>query len=233
MDFLEKAKAQIEYMRRINIQVKNNITAMPEGSLVHKFAKGHTYYYASNNGKLISLQDDPRLRQLLMEKRWLKSQIQNIEKDIPVLERLLRDYAPLFPIPMEWELLEGEQNQYKKEERRHYYKGVYFRSKSEVLVAMVLDSHGLEYKYEVALHINGRTIYPDFVIKRKRDGKIFIWEHFGLIFSEEYRQKMYRKIAELHEAGFNPWDNLLMSFDSEEGSIDIDFIERMIKLYLL
>ena len=44
---------------------------------------------------------------------------------------------------------------------------------------------------------------------------------------------MYRKIAELHEAGFNPWDNLLMSFDSEEGSIDIDFIERMIKLYLL
>lgn len=233
MNFLEKAKAQLEYMRRINTQVKNNITAMPEGSLVHKFAKGHTYYYASNNGKLISLQDDPRLRQLLMEKRWLKSQIQNIEKDIPVLEHLLRDYAPLFSNPMEWELLEGEQNQYKKEERRHYYKGVYFRSKSEVLVAMVLDSHGLEYKYEVALHINGRTIYPDFVIRRKRDGKIFIWEHFGLIFSEEYRQKMYRRLEELHEAGFNIWDNLLMSFDSVEGSIDVDFIERMIKLYLL
>ena len=45
MNFLEKAKAQLEYMRRINTQVKNNITAMPEGSLVHKFAKGHTYYY--------------------------------------------------------------------------------------------------------------------------------------------------------------------------------------------
>ena len=128
---------------------------------------------------------------------------------------------------------EGEQNTYKKEERRHYYKGVYFRSKSEVLVAMVLDSNGLEYKYEVALHINGRTIYPDFVIRRKRDGKIFIWEHFGMIFSEEYRQRMYRKMVDFHEAGFNPWDNMLMSFDSEEGSIDVDFIERMIKLYLL
>ncbi len=233
MNFLEKAKTQLEYMRRINAQVKSDISVMPEGSLVHKFAKGHTYYYASNNGKLISLQDDPRLRQLLMEKRWLKSQIHNIEKDIPVLERLMRDYAPLFPNPMEWELLEEEQNTYKKEERRHYYKGVYFRSKSEVLVAMVLDSNGLEYKYEVALHINGRTIYPDFVIRRKRDGKIFIWEHFGLIFSEEYRQKMYRKLEDLHEAGFNIWDNLLMSFDSVEGSIDVDFIERMIKMYLL
>ena len=233
MNFLEKAKTQLEYMRRINAQVKSDISVMPEGSLVHKFAKGHTYYYASNNGKLISLQDDPRLRQLLMEKRWLKSQIHNVEKDIPVLERLMRDYAPLFPNPMEWELLEEEQNTYKKEERRHYYKGVYFRSKSEVLVAMVLDSNGLEYKYEVALHINGRTIYPDFVIRRKRDGKIFIWEHFGLIFSEEYRQKMYRKLEDLHEAGFNIWDNLLMSFDSVEGSIDVDFIERMIKMYLL
>ncbi len=233
MNFLEKAKTQLEYMRRINAQVKSDISVMPEGSLVHKFAKGHTYYYASNNGKLISLQDDPRLRQLLMEKRWLKSQIHNIEKDIPVLERLMRDYAPLFPNPMEWELLEEEQNTYKKEERRHYYKGVYFRSKSEVLVAMVLDSNGLEYKYEVALHINGRTIYPDFVIRRKRDGKIFIWEHFGMIFSEEYRQRMYRKMVDFHEAGFNPWDNMLMSFDSEEGSIDVDFIERMIKLYLL
>ena len=58
MNFLEKAKAQLEYMRRINTQVKNNITAMPEGSLVHKFAKGHTYYYASNNGKLIRWKKD-------------------------------------------------------------------------------------------------------------------------------------------------------------------------------
>ena len=98
---------------------------------------------------------------------------------------------------------------------------------------MVLESHDLEFKYEVALHVNGRIIYPDFVIRRKRDGKIFIWEHFGMIFSEEYRQKMYRRLEELHEAGFNPWDNLLMSFDSIEGSIDVDFVEKMVKLYLL
>lgn len=233
MNFLEKTNTQLEYLKRIRTQMKEEMAVMPEGNLAQKNVREHTYYYVRNNGKMQSLKDDPKLQKLLMEKRWLKSQLQNIEKDIPVLERLLRDYAPLFPNPMEWELLEGEQNQYKKEERRHYYKGVYFRSKSEVLVAMVLDSHGLEFKYEVALHINGRTIYPDFVIRRKRDGKIFIWEHFGLIFSEEYRQKMYLKIAELHEAGFNPWDNLLMSFDSEDGSIDIAFIERMVNLYLM
>ena len=44
---------------------------------------------------------------------------------------------------------------------------------------------------------------------------------------------MYRRLEELHEAGFNLWDNLLISFDSEDGSIDSDFVERMVKLYLL
>ena len=101
------------------------------------------------------------------------------------------------------------------------------------MVAMVLDSHGLEFKYEVALRINGLTIYLDSVIKRKRDGKIFIWEHFGLIYLDKYRRNMYERLEELHQAGFNPWDNLLMSFDSEDGSIDVDFVERMVKLYLL
>ena len=44
---------------------------------------------------------------------------------------------------------------------------------------------------------------------------------------------MYERLEELHQAGFNPWDNLLMSFDSEDGSIDMDFIERMVNLYLM
>ena len=233
MNFLEKAKAQLDYIRRLYSQAKSDISVMPEGSLIQKKAKGHTYFYAHRNGKLLSLQDDPKLRQLFVEKQWLKTELRNIEKDIPVLERLLRDYTPLFPNPLQWELLEAEQNAYRKEERRHYYKGVYFRSKSEVVIAMVLDSHGFEFKYEVALHINGRTIYPDFVIRRKRDGKIFIWEHFGLISNDEYRQKMYRRLEELHEAGFNLWDNLIISFDSVEGSIDVDFAEKIINLYLM
>ena len=233
MNFLEKAKAQLDYIRRLYSQAKSDISVMPEGSLIQKKAKGHTYFYAHRNGKLLSLQDDPKLRQLFVEKQWLKTELCNIEKDIPVLERLLRDYTPLFPNPLQWELLEAEQNAYRKEERRHYYKGVYFRSKSEVVVAMVLESHGLEFKYETELRVKGRNIYPDFVIRRKSDGKIFIWEHFGIIFSDEYRQKMYRRLEELHEAGFNIWDNLLMSFDSEDGSIDVDFVERMVKLYLL
>lgn len=81
--------------------------------------------------------------------------------------------------------------------------------------------------------MGGRAVYPDFVIRRKRDGKIILWEHFGLIHNEEYRQGMFRKLIGYHEAGYNIWDNLIVSFESENGSINVDSIEKMISLYLL
>lgn len=233
MLFIEKTKGQLAYLNRLKVNLEKRLEAMPEGDLRRKKTRNKIYYYVKDSVRESSLHDLPELRDIYIEKEWIEGQLKVIKRDIPVMEKFLRDYAPLLPNPIQWEMLEAEQNSFKKEERRHYYKGVYFRSKSEVLVAMVLDSHGLEFKYEAALHINGRTIYPDFVIRGKRDGKIFIWEHFGLIYLDKYRRNMYERLEELHQAGFNPWDNLLMSFDSEDGSIDIDFIEKMVNLYLM
>ena len=233
MDFKKSVEGHLTYLRKLKDYTEERLEKMPEGSLRRKKTREKMYYYLKSGHQEFSLLKYPGRRDIYIEKEWLQGRLKAIDKDIPVLERLLSDYAAICPNPGEWEFFKGEQNEYKKEERRHLYKGVYYRAKSEVVIAMVLESHDLEFKYEVALHVNGRIIYPDFVIRRKRDGKIFIWEHFGMIFSEEYRQKMYRRLEELHEAGFNPWDNLLMSFDSIEGSIDVDFVEKMVKLYLL
>ena len=157
----------------------------------------------------------------------------SVEKDIPLLEKTAREYLPIYPDSDRWEEIKSEQNKYKWEERKHLYKGVYYRSKSEALIAMLLESYGIEFKYEAEIKVNGRILYPDFVIRRKRDGKIILWEHFGMIHDEEYQQGMFRKLIAYHEAGYNIWDNLIVSFDSENGSIDIDSIEKMITLYLL
>ena len=233
MLFIEKTKGQLAYLYRLKVNLEKRLRLMPEGNLRRKKTRNKIYYYVKDGIRQSSLYNLPELRDIYIEKQWIEGQLKVIKRDIPVMEKFLKDYAPLFPNPLQWQMLEAEQNPFKKEERKHYYKGVFFRSKSEVLVAMVLDSHGLEFKYETALRVSGRTIYPDFVIRRKRDGKLFIWEHFGLIYLDKYRRNMYERLEELHQAGFNPWDNLLMSFDSEDGSIDMDFIERMVNLYLM
>ena len=140
---------------------------------------------------------------------------------------------PIYKTMTELSENQMEKNKYKEEERKHLYKGIYYRSKSEAVIAMLLESYGIEFKYEVRIEVGGRAVYPDFVIRRKRDGKIILWEHFGMIHDEEYQQGMFRKLIAYHEAGYNIWDNLIVSFDSENGSIDIDSIEKMITLYLL
>ena len=65
------------------------------------------------------------------------------------------------------------------------------------------------------------------------DKKIFLWEHFGKIDDEEYVRKIFFKLQDYHNAGINLWDNLIITFDQADGSLNADYIDRIIKLYLL
>lgn len=233
MIFKEAIDAQLRFHIRIREEIREALDNMPEGNVLRRRAGGRIYYYISCNGKRISLNHDPEMREIYLFKERLEQKLRTVENDIPLLEKTAREYLPIYPDSDKWEEIKSEQNKYKWEERKHLYKGVYYRSKSEAVIAMLLESHGIEFKYEVRIEVGGRAVYPDFVIRRKRDGKIILWEHFGMIHDEEYQQGMFRKLIAYHEAGYNIWDNLIVSFDSENGSIDIDSIEKMITLYLL
>ena len=233
MIFKEAIEAQLGLHIRIREQIRKALENMPEGNLLRRRSGGRIYYYISYNGKRISLNHDPELRDMYLLKEELVRKLRAVEKDIPLLEKTAKEYLPVYPDGEQWAAMNPGQNKYMREELKHLYKGVYYRSKSEAVIAMLLESHGIEFKYEVRIEVGGRAVYPDFVIRRKRDGKIILWEHFGLTHNEEYRQGMFRKLIDYHEAGYNIWDNLIVSFESENGSINVDSIEKMISLYLL
>lgn len=229
----ETLEAQLRFYERMREQIRKALDSMPEGRLLRKKAGGRTYYYVSHKGKRVSLNKLPELLDTYMKKERLENKLRIVERDIPLLGKTVRNYLPVYPDGQQWAEMEPEQNKYMWEERKHLYRGVYYRSKSEAVIAMLLESYGLEFKYEVAIEVNGRTFYPDFVIRRKRDGKIILWEHFGLINDEDYRQGMFKKLAAYHDAGYDIWNNLIISFDNKNGSLDIDSIEKIITLYLL
>lgn len=77
-----------------------------------------------------------------------------------------------------------------------------FLSKSEVLIAMDLHSYDIEFKYESKMYVDGRYIYPDFLIKQPEDGKIFIWEHFEKMYKDVYRHKNINRLEAFHRAGY-------------------------------
>lgn len=77
--------------------------------------------------------------------------------------------------------------------------GTMLRSKSELLIYQRLLDKRLDPIYEKPLQINGVEKLPDFTIENEESGKIYYWEHCGMLYDDEYKKrweakkKWYRK----------------------------------------
>ena len=233
MWFRDSLMAQLEYLQREKERIQNQIKVLPKGKLVKKSAKGKNYYYLQKGTRLVSLCDEVNLCKDYLFRNNLQRQLAVIDQNIPILQRVIKSYRPLTVLTTAWDSIEAQQNSFHDENRVYMYQGINYSSKSEMLIAMMLTSYGIAFKYESKMYVNGRYIYPDFIIKRPKDGKIYVWEHFGKMHEDEYRNKNLKRIEEYHQEGFYFWDNLIASFDLGKNAIDMDYIDKIIKLYLL
>jgi len=233
MQFKDTMTAHLAFLTRRLEQTQQTLKKLPTGKMVTKISRGKFYYYEKRNGKLKNLKDNPEKIQAYETKKTLSKDIPILISNIQFLEKLLHNYIPVSLSSDSWNETQPCQNDYKKEELKHAYNGIYYRSKSEAMIAAMLTSYDIEFKYEVKLNLHGFNIYPDFYIKRPKDGKIYIWEHFGLIADETYLNKTFNKLNNYHRNGYDLWDNLIVSFDQEDGSLNIDTIDKIIHLFLL
>ncbi len=111
--------------------------------------------------------------------------------------------------------------------------GLRVRSKSEAIIADLLDEAGVPFQYEAKLKMNGKIIYPDFKIPGPDENEYFYWEHFGLTNSEDYLDAMDRKLKLYRSSGITPWDHLITTYDTPEGGIDARKLRKIIKLYFV
>jgi exodeoxyribonuclease V alpha subunit len=111
-------------------------------------------------------------------------------------------------------------------------KGIPVRSKSEVIVADILDSLGISYEYEKPLYSkrNPRDFrLPDFTVSY--EGEIFYWEHLGMLALPIYHDAWARKRKWYEDNGY--LDRLITSEDGSDGSIDASQIERTARMRIL
>lgn len=128
----------------------------------------------------------------------------------------------------------GEKNPYPSEGKYYTSQGVYVRSKSEKIIADLLDKYKVPYRYEPELVLgNSNIVYPDFVILNVKERKTIYWEHLGMLGDVDYARKNFEKIAIYEENGYNVGDNLLISMESEQKPFDAKGIENKIKKYCI
>jgi hypothetical protein len=194
-----------------------------------------------------------QLREDLWRRRCLKDTLPIIKHNLIVVDRFLKRYKPtstwpairdLPPDPplqrqgyrqiQSWDRQPFESNPHHLEGLIHMTQsGRKVRSKSEAIIAGLLEMYGVPFRYEARLNLIDRHLYPDFTIKRKQDGRVYYWEHFGMIEDEVYLEMMNAKMTAYREAGILPWNQLITTFDSENGSIDVRHIEGLVRAFFL
>ena len=135
--------------------------------------------------------------------------------------------------PKEWMVLPYKINSFHSEEKIHRSScGIMMRSKGEIAWAERLLHWGLAFHYDELLFWMGEKISPDFIVMRK-DGKLFYVEHCGLMEDNKYRKRCKHKLEVYESGGIVPWDNLIITYDRPDGSIDLELIDAEIKSRLL
>ena len=231
-------------MKQIIVKLKNykeeleaitaELVTLPDGSLV----KRGKFYYHVINQKQVGITKNEKLKRKLCQKKYLLFQQKKLSKSILALERSLDKihevtdeetissftgaYGEMpnayffHPSMQKWLAEDYETNSYRKESLKFSSNnGIKLRSKSEVFIANQLESYHIPYRYDTAIKLGNRLIYPDFTIKSPYTGKIILWEHFGALHLAEYEKKMNDKMDLYLKSGYIPFETIIYTFESD------------------
>jgi len=117
--------------------------------------------------------------------------------------------------------------------------GEYVKSKSELIIADRLRCAGVPYHYEKAKLIAdenaGRYMkwHPDFRVLNRRTGREYWWEHLGRMGDPEYFATNIFKLEMYAKNGIYPGDNLIITMESDSVQLGIEYVDMLIKRFLL
>lgn len=231
---------------------------LPEGRLSIRpgSKKGQIYYMWRVGEKRIGITGNDELIHKLARKRYLEVAIKTIEKNILYLETFMDHYKDidyqdvLNELPPEhrrilnyeasrwahektvWQTSSYRQSTYKPNEKCHVTtNGLHVRSKSELIIAEIMDIYNLAYRYEEMIDIRNRSYAPDFTILTKK-GLVW-WEHCGLVNDSHYMHNHNWKMNIYRSVGIVPWKNLIVTYEGEDGYLDTRIIEAEIQNKIL
>lgn len=107
------------------------------------------------------------------------------------------------------------------------------RSKSEVIIANLLYTNHIPYRYEAALQLNEFTAYPDFTILHPTSQQIFYWEHFGMMDKNNYCDAACNKLKSYCYNGIYPSMQLITTYETGKVPICSEQVQQIITQYFL
>lgn len=228
-------------------ELETQIAAAPEGRIYSRIIHGKPRYYHWKNGKQAYINDsNHKLALALAEKHQNQKRLAQLKRELKAAEAYQKAYEQNKPnyhpesegllallAELQKEITDWENQEYEKNPAPYPSKhptlkpGEFVKSKSEAMIAILLRIRGIPYLYEKKLFES----YPDFTIKHPITGKIYYWEHFGMLDKDEYCRKAGLKLMRYLADGINTASCLIVTSEDNEHPLTVSKIMAVIDFY--
>ena len=239
------------YVRADGEEGKDKYLGAKDTDIIKKLQeKG--YYQQLKKEAEIELKTLKRIQKL---ERKIKS-FEQVYFDIPENKRnLVTPYVPE-EIEVVKKKIEKEYRYWEKErlDRKGISRNIHLttldgervRSKSELIIADRLKNAKVPYYYEgkyifVDNELNGKRSafekgyevwFPDFQVLNTRTGELLFWEHFGLMDNPDYCASAQFKIETYAKHGFVIGKNLIVTMESSQHTLNVEYVDKLIEEFL-
>ena len=259
MELLEHAKRQLLFLTGIEQSIQSQQKDTPKEKLRVSKSNGVFQYYTIKNGKRCYIRKkNLKTAQAIAQRDYNKKLSLFLKQNIQALKLFTRHYSPqkcenyykklpaarkLLIKPafidnetyaQQWQAQQYEPSSDLPEGSFQTTKGEHVRSKSEIIIANILNTNGIPYHYEVPFKINSTlTFHPDFLCLNKRTRQEFYWEHCGKMDDTEYSGNLVKRLSIYAQKDIIPGKNLILTMETLEQPLNTKDIERIIAAYLI
>lgn len=257
---LRQIRKEREFLERQLEKAKEERSILPQGTLRCTSSNGTDQYYI--DGQYISTKNKAHVRKVA-QREYDERIIPYMEKVISklketesiyeenILENIFETMCSArkklvvpFVEPIDIKVKKFLEEKYeplafKEDDETEFYtlRNERVRSKSELIIADELCRYAIPYRYEKPLMLenwgNSVTFRPDFTVMNKRNGKIFILEHLGMMDNPDYVDKNMRKIDLYERNGILLGEKLLITHETSKAPLNRKVLDLYIETYLI
>ncbi len=256
---MEKLKQKLTELLAVLKKIQEYLKTAPKENLrICKKGKHFQYYIEKNKKRVYIAKKNISMAQKIAQRDYYKKLQAILIKNTKALNNFISNYKaekleacytklspgrrqlvqPLFPDDETYaQVWQAKKYERKKEGPEYNYqtlKNEQVRSKSEIIIANLLNSKKIPYHYEYPVKLSsGAIIYPDFFCLNKRTRQEFYWEHCGKMDDPDYSEYMIQRIADYSKIGIIHGKNLILSLETAKTPLETKVVEDLIGAYLL
>ena len=258
-DIIKEIQFLEDLKEKVSFELDKLSKKVPDGARLRAVKCGNTYQYflrkkgAGSNGIYIKKNDrrtaailaqieyDEKLKTIIQESLDELHRCRDAWIDSPfmvALNQMIPGKRELVDVPFitdenyisDWKNQEYESLGFREGVSEYYTRqGLRVRSKSEVIIADVLDEMHVPFLYEKPLKLKSGTVHPDFTLLNIKERKEVYWEHFGMMDDIEYRNNAFYKIRQYESSGLYQYESVIWTFETGNFPLNTRNLRKMIK----